>query len=143
MTTPVLTGLNPSAGPFDSAAYVVRLYLASGFQEDPPTPLPELQLNFDRWSEQCVAIRTFSGYAKDNNVAKEAKSLADSLGRSPWANATNGLEAGRDSYAIAQYSSPFTILGRVNEVWVSLSDSYVHYNCNPSKSSAASLHWQS
>ncbi|OEL35053.1 hypothetical protein BAE44_0003929, partial [Dichanthelium oligosanthes] len=89
MTTPVLTSVVPGAGPLHSSAYFVRLYLPAKFQGSPPVPLPELNLHPDRWPSHCIAVRSFSGYARDKNVIEEAEKLAMSLSRSPWANSTD------------------------------------------------------
>ena len=115
MTTPVLTSVVPGAGPLHSSAYFVRLYLPVKFQASPPVPLPELNLHPDRWPGHCIAVRSFSGYARDKNVVEEAEKLAMSLSRSPWANSTK--YPSKNAYSIAQYSSPFRFIGRVNEVW--------------------------
>ncbi|XP_062188841.1 uncharacterized protein LOC133892121 isoform X1 [Phragmites australis] len=115
MTTPVLTSIVPGAGPLHSSAYFVRLYLPAKFQASPPVPLPELNLHPDRWPSHCIAVRSFSGYARDNNVVEEAEKLAMSLSRSPWVNSTN--YPSKNAYSIAQYNSPFRIIGRDNEVW--------------------------
>ncbi|KAJ4840189.1 hypothetical protein Tsubulata_002937 [Turnera subulata] len=115
MTAPVVTSIVPGAGPFRSSAYVVRFYLPVKFQADPPVPLPELHLKPYKWSSRCVAVRKFSGYAKDENVASEARRLASSLTRSPFVNFTSADSS--YAYSIAQYDSPFHFIGRVNEVW--------------------------
>ncbi|KAG6542416.1 hypothetical protein Mapa_016106 [Marchantia paleacea] len=120
MTTPVLTGIVPSAGPFCSSAFAVRFYVPPKFHQAPPTPLEELDITFERWGKRTVAVRTFSGYALDFNVAQEAEKLSISLENSDIAkDATYPIE-GLDSYAIAQYSSPFQIFNRKNEVWVNI-----------------------
>ncbi|XP_068638552.1 uncharacterized protein [Aristolochia californica] len=121
MTTPVLTSIVPDAGPLHSSAYLIRLYLPLKYQSTPPLPLPELHLQSDNEASHCVAVRKFSGFAKDNNIVAEAEKLAISLSRSPWANATAG--GGKYAYSIAQYNSPFRIIGRVNEVWVNIAGS--------------------
>ncbi|KAH7651680.1 SOUL hem-binding protein [Dioscorea alata] len=123
MTTPVLTSLVPDAGPLHSSAYFVRFYLPTKFQSSPPVPLPELNLHLAEWAPQCIAVRKFSGFARDDNIVKEAEKLALSLRRSPWADATD-LD-GTNAYSIAQYNSPFRLIGRVNEVWVDLDGSKV------------------
>ncbi|CAK7325061.1 unnamed protein product [Dovyalis caffra] len=115
MTAPVVTSIVPGAGPFRSSAFVVRFYLPVKFQADPPVPLDELHLKPYIWNSRCVAVRKFSGYANDENVVKEAKRLAVSLSRSPWANLT--IAESNYSYSIAQYDSPFQFIGRTNEVW--------------------------
>lgn len=88
------------------------------FQADPPTPLPELDLEPYSWDSHCVAVRKFSGFAWDDNIVEEAEKLAISLARSPWANSTSSESS--YGYSIAQYNSPFRLIGRVNEVWVNI-----------------------
>lgn len=51
----------------------------------------------------------------------EAEKLSVSLSRSPWANSTSTKSD--YAYSIAQYSSPFKLIGRVNEVWVEMDES--------------------
>ncbi|KAL3512795.1 hypothetical protein ACH5RR_025512 [Cinchona calisaya] len=116
MTAPVLTSIVPEAGPLHASAYFVRLYLPLKFQASPPVPLPELNLTPNYWTGHCIAARKFSGFARDSNIVKEAEKLAVSLSRSPWANSTSS--GSEYAYSIAQYNSPFRIIGRVNEVWV-------------------------
>lgn len=115
MTLPVLTSIVPGAGPLHSSAYVVRFYLPTKFQLTPPTPLPELKLEPYDWSSHYVAVRKFPGFALDDIVVKEAEKLALGVSRSTWANITSKSDY---AYSIAQYSTPFKIIGRVNEVWV-------------------------
>lgn len=129
---PVLTGIVSDSGPFHSPGYIVRLYLPTPFQKIPPTPLYELDLKAEYWDSMCIAVRKFSGFARDINVAKQANLLENSLQRSPWANATMGKSgATKDSYTIAQYNTPFKHVGRLNEVWVSLGGTELSANCTP------------
>lgn len=121
MTVPVLTSIVPGAGPLHSSAYFVKFYLPLKFQSTPPLPLPELNLQPDSWTSHCIAVRKFSGFARDNNIVKEAEKLAVSLSRSLWANTTS-IDSGY-AYSIAQYSSPFRFISRVNEVWVDVGGS--------------------
>ncbi|XAR50210.1 hypothetical protein NMG60_11004476 [Bertholletia excelsa] len=123
MTKPVLTSIVPGAGPLHSSAYFVRLYLPVKFQATPPLPLPELNLKPDSWSSWCIAVRKFSGFAKDENIVEQAEKLSISLSKSPWADSASSTS--EYAYSIAQYSSPFKLIGRVNEVWVELKQSAV------------------
>jgi len=118
MTAPVVTSIVPGAGPFQSSAYIVRFYLPVKFQADLPVPLDELHLKPYTWNSRCVAVRKFSGYAKDENVAREAKRLSVSLSMSPWVNVTS--TESNCSYSIAQYDSPFQFIHRTNEVWADI-----------------------
>ncbi|KAF5732167.1 heme-binding protein 2-like [Tripterygium wilfordii] len=120
MTAPVLTSIVPGAGPLHSSAYFVRFYLPEKFQANPPVPLPELKLKQYTWDSRCVAVRKFSGFAKDDNIVREAEKLAFSLSSSPWANATSDSS---DAYSIAQYDSPFQFFDRLNEVWFDIDES--------------------
>lgn len=129
MTKPVLTSIVPGAGPLHSSAYIVRFYLPVDFQACPPLPLPELNLKPVSWPSHCIAVRKFSGFAGDSNVVTEAEKLATSLAKSPWANSTSADS--KYAYSIAQYNSPFRIIGRVNEVWVNV-DASESDNCMPS-----------
>ncbi|XP_047316226.1 heme-binding protein 2-like [Impatiens glandulifera] len=126
MTVPILTSIVPDAGPLHSWAYYVRLYLPAKFQENPPLPLPELNLQPTPWSSRSIAVRQFSGFADDDNIVKEADKLATSLSRSPWSNSTSS--ASGDAYSIAQYNSPFRFIGRVNEVWVEVNEPVVDHS---------------
>ncbi|KAA8540796.1 hypothetical protein F0562_024285 [Nyssa sinensis] len=121
MTAPVLTSIVPGAGPLHSAAYFVRFYLPVKFQAIPPLPLPELNLKPEAWASHCIAVRKFSGFARDSNIVEEAEKLAISLSRSPWANSTSSKS--KYAYSIAQYNSPFRFIGRINEVWVDVNGS--------------------
>ncbi|XP_057850865.1 uncharacterized protein LOC131061266 [Cryptomeria japonica] len=129
MTAPVLTSIVPGAGPFGSSGYIVRFYLPTKFQDSPPVPLKALNLYPDHWEGHCVAVRKFSGFAKDENIVKEAAKLAASLSDSPWTDLS--FKGGENyAYSIAQYDSPFKIFGRLNEVWVNVTGS--SEQCQPS-----------
>jgi len=132
MTAPVVTKIVPSAGPFCSSAFVVAFHLPSRASDSPPHPSSSLHpaLSIASGAPRCVAVRKFGGFATDFNVAIEASKLADSLKQSRW-DAVE-IEA---SYAIAQYSAPFEVLGRVNEVWVSFGGA--GSSCDPDDSAPA------
>lgn len=122
MTSPVLTSIVPGAGPFHSWAYSVKFYLPEKFQADPPIPLAQLRLKSHSRNSTCVGVRKFSGFAVDSNVMVEAEKLAHSLKKSSWANFTTA-ESGT-AFSIAQYDPPFKVLGRLNEVWVDVKQSF-------------------
>ncbi|GAB2223724.1 hypothetical protein Droror1_Dr00004464 [Drosera rotundifolia] len=121
MTRPVLTSIVPGAGPLHSSAYHVRFYMPVKFQGTPPLALSELYLKPTTWPSHCIAVRKFSGFARDGNIMNEAEKLSTSLARSPWANSTS--TESKYAYSIAQYDSPFKLIGRVNEVWVGVEGS--------------------
>lgn len=139
MTIPVLTSIVPGAGPLHSSAYSVRFFLPVKVQATPPLPLPELNLEPDYWTGHCIAVRKFSGFARDRNIVAEAEKLAISLSRSPWANFTSGSEY---AYSIAQYNSPLRFIRRVNEVWVDVSGSEID-GCQSSQIPQIAAYWES
>ncbi|KAK7389095.1 hypothetical protein VNO78_23927 [Psophocarpus tetragonolobus] len=123
MTVPVLTSMVPGVGPLQSQGYYVSLYLPIKFQDNPPLPLEELNIKPYHFTTHCVAVRNFSGYAKDERIIKEAQKLAKSLCRSPWVQSRT-----HPGYSIAQYNTPLRILNRKNEVWVDVDAP--HLGCN-------------
>ncbi|KAK7330512.1 hypothetical protein VNO77_24707 [Canavalia gladiata] len=118
MTVPVLTTMVPGSGPLQSQGYYVSFYLPVKFQPNPPLPLPELNIKPYEFTSHCIAVRKFSGFAKDDRIVKEAQKLATSLSRSPWADSISSKT--HRAYSIAQYSTPFRIVKRRNEVWVDI-----------------------
>ncbi|MCO5586195.1 hypothetical protein L7F22_040134 [Adiantum nelumboides] len=131
MSFPVLTGIVPHSGPFESSSFTVRFYLPTAFQDTPPTPLADLHLKAEHWDSVCVAVRQFPGFVLDENIAKEASMLESSLKRSPWANVTFGMSTTiQDAYTIAQYNMLLKRRSRVNEVWVPLSGPYISEKCD-------------
>ncbi|XP_045789243.1 heme-binding protein 2-like [Trifolium pratense] len=117
ITSPVLTTLVPGSGPLESQGYYVSLYLPEKFQANPPVPLPELNIESYEFDSHCVAVRKFSGVAKDERIVKEAEKLDKSLSKSEWSESK--IEHG--GYSIAQYKySPFRFAKRRNEVWVDI-----------------------
>eukprot|EP00475_Leptophrys_vorax_P002791 TRINITY_DN11578_c0_g1_i1.p1 TRINITY_DN11578_c0_g1~~TRINITY_DN11578_c0_g1_i1.p1 ORF type:complete len:250 (+),score=-3.31 TRINITY_DN11578_c0_g1_i1:192-941(+) len=116
MTAPVLTTVKPSGGPFCASTFLVRFLVPKKFSSAPPQPSSALDLHIRRTPSLCVAVRKFSGFATDFNVAQEAANLASSLESTRWANISSA--ASGEAYSIAEYNSPFELIGRVNEIWV-------------------------
>ncbi|KAJ7561499.1 hypothetical protein O6H91_03G030800 [Diphasiastrum complanatum] len=135
MTAPVLTGVVPSSGPVCASAFIVRFFFSeSSSHEYPPIPESKLNLNIERWSSRCFAVRTFSGFATDENVPQEAYSLLRSLAGSPWAGISKSeSRATSETYTIAQYNSPFDVIERVNEVWFNIETSRADCQLKPSQ----------
>ncbi|KAJ0038554.1 hypothetical protein Pint_22909 [Pistacia integerrima] len=91
----------------------------AGFHRSPPQPKSELNIQIDKWRSHCVAVRNFTGFAKDDNVNKEAEALADSLNKYFSGNTTAPQD--KTSYTIAQYNASRHLTGRLNEVWMNVS----------------------
>ncbi|GBG88629.1 hypothetical protein CBR_g48160 [Chara braunii] len=120
MTAPVRTSIIPSDGPFCSSAFSVGFLVPKSFNGNPPLPLPELSLKLVKWeTPRCTLVRQFGGYAKDDNIAKEALNLANDLASTKWEPVLDIIrKKGEPSYSIAQYDDPLRVWGRLNEVWV-------------------------
>ncbi|CAJ2664337.1 heme-binding protein 2 [Trifolium pratense] len=114
MTSPVVTCMVPKSGPLDSEGYYVGFYLPVKFQENPPVPLPELNIKPYEFDSHCVAVRKFSGSTWDERIVEEAEKLDKSLSRSKWSDS----KIEQRGYSIAQYDTPFRSAKRRNEVWV-------------------------
>ncbi|XVF79277.1 hypothetical protein PTKIN_Ptkin14bG0208700 [Pterospermum kingtungense] len=117
MTAPVITEVFPSDGPFCESSFTVSFYVPKVNQANPP---PAQGLHVQRWKSTYVAVRQFSGFVTDYNVAEEAAALQASLEGTVWSEA---IEKTRKSdatsvYTVAQYNSPFEFSGRVNEIWM-------------------------
>ncbi|KAE8023505.1 hypothetical protein FH972_009192 [Carpinus fangiana] len=115
MTAPVLTTINSSS---PGSGYFVRLSLPASYGGNPPEPNPELNLQLDKWRSHCIAVRKFSGFAKDDNVSKEIEALVNSLNKHLTGKATM-VEDG-SYYSIAQYNSSKHLSGRLNEAWINV-----------------------
>ncbi|KAJ6721896.1 HEME-BINDING PROTEIN-RELATED [Salix viminalis] len=114
MTAPVLTTIT-------EASYFVKLSLSASYEGSPPQPDPELNLQEEKWRDKCIAIRKFSGFARDDNIHEEAEALGTSLNEH-W----NGTLEGKSSYTIAQYNASSHLSGRFNEVWMVVSGCSYH-----------------
>ncbi|KAL8154226.1 hypothetical protein V2J09_011986, partial [Rumex salicifolius] len=114
MTKPILTSVTPGS---NSPLFTVHFYLPTRIQASPPVPLDELHLQNVSLPSHCVAVRKFSGFARDTNIVREAQKLVSSLSKSTqWANSTS-LDS-KYAYSIAQYDSPIRFVQRLNEVWI-------------------------
>ncbi|CAN0893176.1 hypothetical protein LINGRAHAP2_LOCUS17995 [Linum grandiflorum] len=119
MTAPVLTSITP--GSQQASLYYVKLFLYKAN----PAPSLGLDLQLEKWRARCLAVRKFSGFAGDDNVKKEVDALASSLKiSSTMVGGYNG------SYAVAQYNASRHLTGRVNEVWIDLTDHKIAAVCN-------------
>lgn len=126
-TAPVLTSITSStSSPSNGNDYVVMSYMSAKYNGKPPEPNPELNLQVEKLRAHCIAVRKFSGFARDDNINTEVEALRNSLsGRSVTLQ-------DKGNYAIAQYNNSRQISGRLNEVWINVSGSFVQ-GCPPSQ----------
>ncbi|XP_065874677.1 uncharacterized protein [Euphorbia lathyris] len=126
VTAPVLTSITQSSSS-SGTLYYVMMFLSKA---NPPQPNPELSLQLNKWKAKCVAVRTFSGFADDENSKNEMEALAASIKKHSAGN-TVAID-NNSTYIIAQYNSSRKLLGRLNEVWIDVSG-YSIDGCLPIK----------
>ncbi|KAG2701944.1 hypothetical protein I3843_06G064100 [Carya illinoinensis] len=125
MTAPVLTSIDSSSSsssspPSRGSDYIVRYYVSTKYVGNPPQPNPELNLQFDKWRSHCIAVRKFTGFAKDDNAKKESEALVNILNK--YLTGINGaVMVDKSFYSVAQYNSSRHLSGRLNEVWIDVS----------------------
>lgn len=135
LSAPVLTSIVGSSHGVD---HYVRIYLSAKYENATPQPLPELNLQLDKWKSHCIAIRKFSGFAEDGNIDKEVEALRSSLNKHLHSNSTSSNENTRpimvyttSTYTIAQYNSSRHRTGRLNEVWINIVSGFTEEGCLP------------
>lgn len=121
ITSPVTTTIMASKR---QPEHLIRYYLPIGNAENPPLPDSELNVQFEKWRSNCLAVRRFPGFAKDDNINKEIDALKSSLSK----YLPEG--AAISEYTIAQYNSSRRLLGRLNEVWLDVSG-FTAEGCQP------------
>ncbi|KAI8510414.1 Heme-binding protein 2 [Branchiostoma belcheri] len=115
MTAPVITKVEPGDGPFCKTDFTVSFFAPYADQAE-GTPKPSDPEVFNNSLPEMTAyVRTFSGYAKDEDWTKQAETLAKSLDEA-------GKNYHKDHYYTAGYNSPFKPINRHNEVWFIKSD---------------------
>lgn len=120
MTAPVLTSLIVSSSS-SSKQYNIKYYIPANFEGATPHPFPELNLKLEKWTSHCLAVRKFSGFAKDDNVNKEVETLTKSLNKHYSTKRVKvSVMVDKSSYAIAQYNASYHLSGRLNEVWMNV-----------------------
>lgn len=113
MTAPVLTAITEAP---HGSSFSVKMSLSAYYEGTPPQPNSELDLQLEKWRAKCIAIRKFSGFARDDNISEEVEALGASLNEH-W----NGTLESKSSYTIAQYNASNHLSGRFNEVWMAVS----------------------
>ncbi|EXB82508.1 hypothetical protein L484_027684 [Morus notabilis] len=134
LTAPVLTKIisNSSSSSTQGSEYHIKLYLGTKYERaPPPQPLPELNLQLDKRRSHCVAVRSFSGFAEDDNVGKEVEGFWNSLNKHVNKSWETPLVVDKSSFGIAQYNSSHHLTGRLNEVWVNVLSGFAAEWCLP------------
>ncbi|XP_004511094.2 uncharacterized protein [Cicer arietinum] len=114
MAGPVLSEVIPSDGSFFKYSYIVSFYVPKKNQANPP---PAKGLQVQRWKNVYAAVRQFSGFVNDKNVAEQAAALKDSINGTKWLSAIEKSHKA-SNFSVAQYNSPIELFNRVNEIWL-------------------------
>ncbi|KAI9125217.1 hypothetical protein K1719_003833 [Acacia pycnantha] len=128
-TAPALTSITSSTSSSSAPHgnnYVIMSYMSAKYNGKPPEPNPELNLQVEKWKAHCIAVRKFSGFARDDNINTEVEALRNSLSGKAATIQDKG------TYAIAQYNDSHHISGRLNEVWINVSGPFGQ-GCPPSQ----------
>ena len=111
MTSPVTTKILPGEGPNCENTFTVSFYIPPLHQENPPVPTnPEVFI--EKRASMNVWVRSFGGFAKDNDYLSEAEKLTDIVNKSAEKDKFT-----KNTWYTAGYNSPFQLFGRTNEVW--------------------------
>ncbi|XP_071929121.1 uncharacterized protein [Coffea arabica] len=116
ITAPILTTIVP--GTHGSDCYV-KFYLPAKYAAAPPLPKTELNLQFERWNSQCLAVKSFSGFAQDESIRNETQAFVVTLNK--IFNGKTKILEDTAIFSIAQYNAPSHLSGRLNEVWLNAS----------------------
>ncbi|GFP98869.1 heme-binding protein 2 [Phtheirospermum japonicum] len=117
MTAPVITEVKPSDGPFCASSFVVSFYVPKENQATAPSANG---LRLQKWGLTYVAVRQFSGFARDDNIGEQSAALYASIAGTVWSGVIEKGHKGdaTTEYIVAQYNSPFESRNRVNEIWL-------------------------
>jgi len=107
MTAPVLLSITPGEGPACESSFTMSFFISPKITE---APAPKEETVFlSTMPEQRAYIRSFGGFAKNEDFIKNAAALAAAL--------PDTVKYNKDMYYTGGYNSPFTLFNRHNEVW--------------------------
>merc|ERR1711893_116964 len=109
MTSPVVNKITPGSGPNCETIFKQSFYLPYSRQEDAPQPSAD-NVFLDKFAVVKVYVRSFGGYATQDDYLRNLYLLADSIG--------DPAKFRTDHYMTAGYDSPFQPFNRHNEVWL-------------------------
>lgn len=109
MTAPVATKIVPGAGPNCENTFTVSFYIPTEHQENPPKPTDQ-DVFIEEWPEMHVYVKSFGGFAKEQDWLSEAEKLTEAIADKDKINPNYWFSAG--------YNSPFQLIGRTNEIWL-------------------------
>ncbi|XP_071502497.1 heme-binding protein 2-like [Diadema antillarum] len=108
MTAPVATRVIPGQGPACESNFTIHFFVPFGVQSNPPQP-SDPSVFFTNYPASRAYVKSFGGFASQNDWISAASELADALDASQTYDSSYYFTAG--------YDSPFTFFNRHNEVW--------------------------
>merc|ERR1712170_78922 len=109
MTAPVVNKVTPGSGPNCESVFKQSFYVPDSRQQDAPQPSAD-NVYLDTQPVIRVYVRSFSGYATQDDYLRNIYMLAESIG--------DPTKFRTDHYMTAGYDSPFQPFNRHNEVWL-------------------------
>lgn len=115
MTSPVLTEVEPSCGPFCKNTFNVSFFVPFHLQKSTPLPSsPDVTITCSPAFTAYVAEA--GGYKMDEySLGAMATALADAL-------EADGVEFESDRWFVAGYDPPFRLTNRHTEIWIKAKD---------------------
>lgn len=115
MTTPVLTTVQPGAGPNCNSSFTVSFYVPYMYQNEqgPPEPTSE-DIFIGKIGPLEVAVSEFSGFTVQSEIIAKTVELEAEVS----ASSTVKADSNTDIWYFAGYDPPFRITNRHNEVWI-------------------------
>ena len=114
MTAPVLTMVSPGEGPNCVSNFTVSFYFPWKYQNTTFLPQPTDDTLFvQRSNAMTVAVRSFGGFAKDEDITQNVAALGQDL-------TAHKIVFQEKPYSSAGYDSPFHVFNRHNEVWLTV-----------------------
>jgi len=108
MTAPVINRVMPGQGPTCADNFTVSFMVPFELQDNPPMPT-DTSVSLTSIPAHQAYVRSYPGFSNEQKFLAEASALAKAL---------NGSQTYDSSfYYTAGYDSPFTVLGRHNEIW--------------------------
>jgi hypothetical protein len=113
MTAPVETRITPGAGPACDTEFTISFFMDPVVATHLPDPV-DATLFVDRRGETTLAVSQFGGFAnKYEEVQNRILALITETQK-------RGYSFDAAHQMVAQYNSPFTIVNRHNEIWLTL-----------------------
>merc|ERR1711962_271244 len=110
MTSPVTTFVVPGAGPNCESNFTMSFLIPEIHSEAPPAPTNPDVFVEERPELPSVFARRFKGFANEDDYIREAAALANDL------NSAGEDGVNYDTWYMADYDGPYTIINRRNEV---------------------------